>query len=68
MPVERTYAGHRTRYALRVGATLVCALTFGGPTREQPVWKMLLPGPNGAEISTPPGVSPGRTPSNSGPG
>jgi hypothetical protein len=49
MPVERTYAGHRTRYALRVGATLVCALTFGGPTREQPVWKFLLPGPNGTE-------------------
>ena len=49
MPVERTHAGHRTRYALRDGGALVCALTFGGPIREQPVWKILLPGPNGTE-------------------
>jgi len=31
MTVERTRAGHQTRYELRDGATLVCALTFGGP-------------------------------------
>jgi hypothetical protein len=24
-------------------------LTFGGPTREQAVWKILLPGPDGTE-------------------
>lgn len=49
MPVERTHGGHQTRYALRDGGALVCAPTFGGPTREQPVWKILQPGPNSTE-------------------
>lgn len=49
MTVERTHAGHQTRYALRDGAALVCALTFGGPEIEPANWKILLPGPGGTE-------------------
>jgi hypothetical protein len=49
MSVERTHAGHQTRYALRDGAALVCALTFGGPAGEPAAWKILLPGPGGTE-------------------
>jgi hypothetical protein len=49
MTVERTYAGHVTRYELRDGAALVCVLTFGGPEGEPAVWKILLPGPGGTE-------------------
>ena len=49
MSVERTHAGHQTRYALRDGAALVCALTLGGPAGEPAAWKILLPGPGGTE-------------------
>ena len=49
MTVERTHAGHQTRYELRDGAALVCALTFGGPEIEPTAWKILLPGPGGTE-------------------
>ena len=49
MTVERTRAGHQTRYELRDGATLVCALTFGGPENEPASWKVLLPGPGSTE-------------------
>jgi hypothetical protein len=43
VPVERTFAG------TRAGMRSATALTFGGPTREQPIWKILLPGPDGTE-------------------
>ena len=49
MTVERTHGGHLTRYALHDDGALVCELTFGGPTREQASWKILLPGPDGTE-------------------
>ncbi len=49
MTVERTHAGQQTRYALRDGAALVCALTFGGPAGQPATWKILLPGPGGTE-------------------
>ena len=49
MTVERTHAGHQTRYALRDGAALVCVLTFGGPEIDPASWKILMPGPGGTE-------------------
>ncbi len=49
MTVERTHAGYQTRYALRDGAALVCALTFGGPESEPANWKIPMPGPGGTE-------------------
>jgi hypothetical protein len=42
MTVERTHAGHQTRYELRDGAALVCALT--------PVW---MAQPLAAEVDAP---------------
>jgi hypothetical protein len=47
--VERTQAGHRTRYELRDNAALRCVLTYGGPGIEPAAWKILLPGPGGTE-------------------
>jgi hypothetical protein len=49
MTVERTQAGHRTRYELRDGDALVCVLIFGGAEVEPAIWKILLPGPGGTE-------------------
>lgn len=49
MTAERTHAGNQTRCALRDGAALVCALTFGGPPGQPGTWKILLPGAGGTE-------------------
>ena len=68
MTVERTHGGHLTRYALHDDGALVCELTFGGPTREQASWKILLPGPMAPKMSTPPSGSLRSAASSSGPG
>jgi hypothetical protein len=49
MTVERTQAGHQTRYALRDDNGLSCVLTYGDFDAALAVWKILLPGPGGTE-------------------
>jgi hypothetical protein len=49
MSVQRTHAGHQTRYELRDGAGLSCVLTFTADPDEPATWKILLPGPDGTE-------------------
>ena len=45
MSVERTHAGHQTRYELRDEAGLSCVLTYTADPDEPATWKILLPGP-----------------------
>jgi hypothetical protein len=49
MIVERTHAGHQTRYELRDETGLSCVLTYSADPGEPATWKVLLPGPNGNE-------------------
>ena len=49
MTVDRTHMGHQTRYALQDGGKLSCILTYGGTEIEPAAWKILLPGPGGAQ-------------------
>jgi hypothetical protein len=49
MSVERTHAGHQTRYELRDHDRLSCALTYTADPGEPAIWKILLPGPGGTE-------------------
>jgi kynureninase len=49
MTVERTHAGHQTRYELRGEAGLSSVLTYTADPDEQATWKILLPGPGGTE-------------------
>jgi hypothetical protein len=44
MNVERTHAGHQTRYELRDQAGLSCVLTYTADPDEPATWKILLPG------------------------
>jgi len=44
-----TGAGHQTRYELRDEAGLSCVLTYHADPDEPATWKILLPGPGGAE-------------------
>jgi hypothetical protein len=47
--VNRTHAGHQTRYELRDQAGLSGVLTFTADPGEPGTWKILLPGPDGTE-------------------
>lgn len=49
MTIERTHAGHQTRYELRDEAGLACVLTYTADPDEPATWKILLPGPGGTE-------------------
>jgi hypothetical protein len=50
MTVERTHAGHQTRYELRdETGGLSGVLTYTAEPDEPAVWKILLPGPGGTE-------------------
>jgi hypothetical protein len=49
MTVDRTQAGHQTRYVLRHGATESCMLTYGTAEIAPATWKILLPGAEGAD-------------------
>jgi hypothetical protein len=49
MTVERTQMGHQTRYEIRDGGVLLCALTYGSAVIEPAAWKVFLPGPGGTE-------------------
>ena len=49
MTIERTQAGHQTRYMLRHDGTVSCMLTCGTAELALDVWKIQLPGPGGAE-------------------
>jgi hypothetical protein len=49
MTVERSHAGHQTRYELRDEAGLSCVLTYTADPDEPEIWKILLPGPGGTE-------------------
>jgi hypothetical protein len=49
MTVERTHAGHQTRYEIRDSAGFVCALTYTADPDEPATWKILLPGPGRTE-------------------
>jgi hypothetical protein len=49
MAVERTYAGHQTRYELHDEAGLSCVLTYTAEPDEPATWMILLPGPGGTE-------------------
>ena len=49
MSIDRTHAGHQTRYELRDEAGLSCVLTYTADPDEPATWKILLPGPNGTE-------------------
>jgi hypothetical protein len=49
MTINRTKAGHQTRYVLRYGGTESCMLTYGTAEIAPAVWKILLPGPEGAD-------------------
>jgi hypothetical protein len=49
MTVERTHAGHQTRYELRDEAGLSGVLTYTADPDEPATWKILLPGPGGTE-------------------
>jgi len=56
MSVERTHAGHQTRYELRDEAGLSCVLTYTADPDEPATWKILLPGPAAPRTSTAPSV------------
>jgi hypothetical protein len=47
--VNRTHAGHQTRYELRDQAGLSSVLTYTADPDEPATWKILLPGPGGTE-------------------
>jgi hypothetical protein len=47
--VERTHAGHQTRYELRDQTGLCCVLTYTADQDEPATWKILQPGPGGTE-------------------
>ncbi len=49
MTVERTHAGHQTRYEIRDSTGFACALTYTADPEEPATWKILLPGPGGTE-------------------
>lgn len=49
MTVERTHAGHQTRYEIRDSTGLACALTYTADPEAPASWKILLPGPGGTE-------------------
>ena len=49
MSVERTHAGHQTRYELRDEAGLSSVLTYTADPDEPATWKILLPGLGGTE-------------------
>jgi hypothetical protein len=49
MNVERSHAGHQTRYELRDEAGLSSVLTYTADPTEPATWKILLPGPGGTE-------------------
>ena len=49
MTVERTHAGHQTRYELRDVGGLSCVLTYTADPGDPSTWKILLPGPGGTE-------------------
>ena len=49
MSVERTHAGHQTRYELRDEGGLSCVLTYTADPGDPSTWKILLPGPGGTE-------------------
>ena len=49
MSVDRTHAGHQTRYELHDQDRLSCVLTYTADPDEPATWKVLLPGPNGTE-------------------
>jgi hypothetical protein len=49
MSIERTYAGHQTRYELRHQGGLSCVLIYTAERDAIAVWKILLPGPGGIE-------------------
>jgi hypothetical protein len=49
MTVERTHAGHQTRYELRDEAGRRCVLTYTADPDEPAIWKILLPGPDNTE-------------------
>ena len=49
MSIDRTHAGHQTRYELRDETGLSCVLTYTADPNEPAVWKILLPGPGGTE-------------------
>lgn len=49
MTVHKTYSGHQTRYELREAAGLSCVLSYTADPDEPAVWKILMPGPDGAE-------------------
>ena len=49
MTVERTHAGHQTRYEIRDSAGFVGALTYTSDPDEPATWKILLPGPGRTE-------------------
>lgn len=49
MTVERTQVGHQTRYTLRDGNGSSCVLTYGEFEVVPAAWKILLPGPDGAQ-------------------
>ena len=50
MSVDRSHnLNHQTRYELRDDTGLAAALTFTADPGEPASWKILLPGPDGAE-------------------
>jgi hypothetical protein len=49
MTVQRTHAGHQTRYELRDEAGLSGVLTYTADPDEPAIWKILLPGASGTE-------------------
>jgi hypothetical protein len=49
MTVVRTHAGQQTRYEIRDGDALGCALVYSADPDEPATWKVLLPGPDGTE-------------------
>jgi hypothetical protein len=49
MTVDRTHAGHQTRYELRDQGGPGCVLTYTADPDEPALWKILLPGPGGTE-------------------
>jgi hypothetical protein len=49
MSVERTHAGHQTRYQLRGQAGGACVLTYTAGPDQPGIWEILLPGPGGTE-------------------
>jgi hypothetical protein len=49
MTIDRTQAGHQTRYVLRYGGTESCMLTYGAAEIGPALWKILLPGPGGTD-------------------